>query len=406
MAVEWKKIAFADDLHAAVTIDGTSPLSLDGQAISLKNDAAAAITKVDTGALGIVDTTIPTSLTVAERMPNRNAIINGAMDIWQRGTSFAGAASGSFSADRFHIVQSTSAVVTMSQNTETPSVGFPFRYSLKMDCTTADTDVAAGDSFSLRYNVEGYDFKRFEGETATLSFWAKAVKAGTYCVAFRNSAADKSYVHEYTLAANIWTKVTFTLTFNSGGTFLYTTGIGLRIQWMIMCGSTYQTATTDAWVTGSYLATSNQVNSLDSTSNDFYLTGVQLELGSVATPFEVKPFADELARCQRYYEKSYQVPVVPGTTANYTVFQQAASTSLLPGSTFRVTKRAAPTLTIYSALGTVARVSDGVGSDIGAENILPQHVHDYGYAYIAFPTTGPLTTGSLYFYNWVAVSEL
>ena len=237
--------------------------------------------------------------------PNRNAIINGAMDIWQRGTAtLTNPATNTYFPDRFFAAYALGdGTFDLLQSAETPTATFPFQFSLHHDTTHIETAVAAGENCTIQYRMEGYDFKRFEGQTATLSFWVRATKTGIYCVSFRNGVSDKSYVHEFTVdTTNTWEKKTVTLTFNSGGTFLYTTGVGLRITWVVLAGSTFQIATAnkDTWQAGSYLATDAQVNGMDNVANNFFLTGVQMELGSVATPFEFRPFAQELALCRRY----------------------------------------------------------------------------------------------------------
>jgi len=231
----------------------------------------------------------------------RNVIINGDMRIAQRGTSFAAAANDAFIVDRFAIGYSSDAVQTLSQDTDVPS-DEGFKYSIKWDITTADSSIAAGQYSLIVYRIEGYDFARFMGQTAILSFWVKSPKSGIHCVSFRNSNGDKSYIVEYTVdAVNTWEKKTITVTFSdSAGTWLYTNGRGLQIAWILAAGSDWQT-TADTWVSTQELSTSNQVNCLDSTDNNFYLTGVQFELGSVATSFEYRPYQQELALCQRYY---------------------------------------------------------------------------------------------------------
>lgn len=240
--------------------------------------------------------------TIVNNLPNRNIIINGGMDVWQRGTSFTAPINQTYSADRWHVNHSMSdGVINVLQDTLTPVVDFPFQYAVKVDCTHIETAVASTEYLSVRYKMEGYDYARIKGQTCTLSFWVKAVKTGIYCVAFRNSVNDRSYVTEYTInSASTWEKKTVTLIFNSDGTWLTTTGIGVSIAFVVMCGTNRHTATTGEWVGGNYVATSNQVNGLDNTDNNFWLTGVQLEVGSVATPFEVKPYATELLACQRY----------------------------------------------------------------------------------------------------------
>jgi hypothetical protein len=237
--------------------------------------------------------------------PRRNAIINGNMSVWQRGTAtLTNPGSGTYFPDRFRVTHILGdGTYNAICEAVTPSAGFPFTSALKIDCTHVETAVAAGEFMFISQLIEGYNFIPFEGNTATLSFWVKATKTGIYSVSFNNSAADKAYIAEYTInTTNTWEKKTVTLTFNSGGTFLYTNGIGLKIYWAVFCGSTYQT-TKDTWASGAYYASTNQVNGFDSTDNNFSLTGVQLELGSTATNFEPRPFKEELALCQRYYEK-------------------------------------------------------------------------------------------------------
>jgi hypothetical protein len=247
-------------------------------------------------------------------LKNKNAIINGDFNVWQRGTTtLTNPASTTYFPDRFRCQHSLGdGTYDLIQSAETITAGFPFPYSLQLDCTHIETAVAAGEYASLRYSMEGYDFQKFEGETATLSFWVKAVKTGIYCVQFMNYAGDKSYVHEFTInSASTWEKKTVTLTFDSGGTFAYNNSLGLYISWSIMCGATKQIATAnkDTWQDGNYWATDAQVNGLDSTDNNFWLTGVQLELGSVATDFEYEDFGTTLRKCQRYYYR-----LTPGIT--------------------------------------------------------------------------------------------
>jgi len=283
--------------------------------------------------------------------PRRNAIINGNMSVWQRGTTtLTNPASATYFPDRFQLVHGLGdGTYNAICEAVTPVACFPFTSALKIDCTHIETAVAAGEYMFISYKVEGYDFVPFEGRTATLSFWVKATKVGTYCVCFRNNALDKSYVAEYTVnVTNTWEKKTVTLTFNSGGTFLYTNGIGLQISWAVLCGSTYQT-TKDTWASGNYLATSNQVNGFDSTDNNFSLTGVQLELGSVATEFETRPYAEELALCQRYYQKSYNIDVAPGT-ATYVgeVYDISTGPYLCTDRPLKCSMRYAPTVVLYN----------------------------------------------------------
>jgi hypothetical protein len=172
--------------------------------------------------------------------------------------------------------------------------------------SVADPIIDPGQFVILGTQIEGYDLLPFYGRVCTLSFWAYSIKAGTYCISLRNNptAPDRSYILEYTLPSNIWTYVTKTFTMNDGasGTWQKTNGGGLQIWFMLANGAQYQ-GPPNQWLTGNFLTTVNQCNFVDSATNSFFITGIQLELGSVATPFEVLPFAEELAICQRYYEK-------------------------------------------------------------------------------------------------------
>ena len=277
----------------------------------------------------------------------RNVIINGNFDIWQRGTSFAAAATGQHSADRFEYVKSGAMVHTLSQGASVPTYaesGVKSNYNMYADVTTVDSSIAAGDYARFQYKVEGHDYARIAGGNAVLTFWVSATKTGTHCVAFRNSGNDRSYVVEYTVdVADTWEKKTITVPLTeTAGTWDYTTGIGLNISWSLAAGSTYQT-TADAWQTGNYVATSNQVNACDNTLNNFRIAQVQLEKGDNATPFEYESYADTFNKCLRYYE----ILGANGYSAAYHRFSAGfcVSTVLSRTSIFFTEKRDTPTLT-------------------------------------------------------------
>lgn len=231
----------------------------------------------------------------------KNTIINGDFQVWQRGTSFAAIATGAYSADRWKWVNTSAGVVTIAQSTDTPNTSS--LWSLQVDVTTADASLAAGDVAYVQYSAEGYDVRRYIGNTFALSFYVKSPKAGIHCVSFRNSVNDRSQVLEYTVnAPNTWEKKTVTVDGGliTTGTWAWTNGLGLSVNFALASGTTFQT-TPNAWQTGNFLATANQVNCMDSTANNFFLSQVQLELGEDATEFERRPIALELELCQRYF---------------------------------------------------------------------------------------------------------
>jgi len=257
-----------------------------------------ALTKVGAGVLNIDDL-----------YGFRNRIINGDMRIDQRN---AGASSGNISAgtttytlDRWSFFSgNTSAVATIQQDSSAPA---DFTNSLKISVATADSSVAAEDRARLVQRIEGYNFADLNygsanAKTLTLSFWVKSNVTGTFSVVFYNGANNRSFLKNYTIdVADTWEQKTITINGDTTGTWLTTNGIGLNLAFNLMSGTNHEN-TENVWqaVPAPY-GTSSQANLFSSTSNTFYITGVQLEVGTVATPFERRPFGTELALCQRYY---------------------------------------------------------------------------------------------------------
>jgi len=261
---------------------------------------------------------------------NRNLIINGAMQVWQRATSAVAAANGYNTVDRWKHFKSGAGAFTTERSTDHPT---GTGYSLKCQVTTADTSIAATDYAFTETNLEGQNLQQLQYGTSTakdvtVSFWVKSNKTGIYCLSLYKAAGSGTaymYRKEYTIdAANTWEKKVVTISPTAGSTALITASagaipnsnaMGLQIVFGFTWGSNFH-GTDDTWQTGSGYGTSNQVNWLDSTSNNFYLTEVQLEVGDTATDFEHRNFGDELARCQRYYQ----------------FYGKAASTVLVGGS--------------------------------------------------------------------------
>ena len=234
----------------------------------------------------------------------RNMVINGAMQISQRGTSFT--VSDAFTLDRYKFKINGAGACTITQDSTTPD---DFSYSYKVDVTTADTSVAATDHGIIMHVVEGYDFAPANfgssaAKTCTLSFYVRSNKTGTYGVAFQNAGQNRSCIQEYTInSADTWERKSITIPADTGGSWNTTNGVGLKITWGLMGGSTYATSTLGSYNGSNVFLTSNQVNLFDSTSNEWYMTGAQVEIGSQATSFEHRSLNDELALCQRYFQK-------------------------------------------------------------------------------------------------------
>lgn len=240
--------------------------------------------------------------TVANKS-GKNLIINGAMQVAQRGTTFA-ALSG-YGLDRFSAAGSNDGAVTVTQDTTVPS-DQGFKYSMKFDVTTADTSLAAAQYYQFFQKIEGQNISQLKlgtsnAKTFTLSFWCRSSKAGVYNVVFTNGAVDRFNPNDFTInSADTWEKKTITVSGDQTGTWLTTNGIGMYVIWNLALGSNYDDGTNGTWGSADY-GSGNNVNFLDSTSNDFYITGVQLEVGDTATPFEHKFYADYEWDCQRYY---------------------------------------------------------------------------------------------------------
>ena len=314
-------------------------------------------------------------------------IINGAFQVWQRGTSFPAVVSGTYTADRFGYGAIGAMIHTISRSTDVPTVAQAdvlAPYSYLVDCTTVDSSIAAGDFTYIYHVIEGYNFLGLAQRAITLSFWVKATKTGVYCVSLRNSGADRSYIAEYTVSVtNTWEFKTVTITASpTAGTWNYTTGAGLLIGWALAAGSTFHT-TAGAWQTGSFLSTANQVNACDSTSNDFRLALVKVEPGSADTPFVMPDFQQELARCQRYYHKSYDLADAPGTVTNNGVIAYVSGSSTFgeygPNVTYPTRMRAIPTATVYSpnsgTSGKKYNASDTVDENMTGYNVAGEQGH-------------------------------
>jgi len=246
--------------------------------------------------------------------PRDNLIINPNFTIWQRGTSFAAISSGDYHADRFSWGKSGAGVVTISRNTSTRN-GLA-EFSLKVDVTTADTSIAAGDNYIVRQIIEGFStiplgFGSSDAKKITLSFDVKSPKTGIHCISFRNGAANRSYIAEYTIdSADTWERKSVTLTGDTTGTWLKDTGKGLTIAWALAAGSTFHASAKDTWEAGSFISTSSQVNVMDNAANNFFLSEIKLEIGSTTTTLINRPHGQELKLCQRYFANAGGTQIV------------------------------------------------------------------------------------------------
>lgn len=321
-----------------------------------------------------------TGLNTGAPLPaSENAIIGGdfSTNPWQRGTSFAVVATPTYTADRWSWRYSGAGLVTISKSADAPTVaqaGKLITDCMLIDCTTVDAAIAPGDIYSITQFVEGYNFRPLAQRSMALQFWHKHTRTGIYSVSLRNSASDRSYVAEYTQAlVDTWELATIIISASpSAGTWDYTNGIGVSLDFCVAGGTTFQTLPT-SWTAGNFLCSPNQVNGLDNVANNFRIAGVDLRPGSAVLPVVPRSIQQELALCQRYYNKTFNIGTAPVqnaglNTGEYIVAPFAAGAATMRnGYKFPVPMRAAPTLTFFNPEVANAQFRDqSAGADCSA----------------------------------------
>ena len=296
-----------------IRIDGTLDLLDDDGSASIRFQAPSTVTSTTTFTLpdgdGDSGQTLVTngSGTLAWAAPygNRNLVINGAMQVAQRGTSVTGVTSGAYrTCDRFMFSPFAAGTWTVTQSTDAPD---GFSNSFRIDCTTADASLGASDFVIFETKLEAQNLQHLmygssSAKSVTASFYVKSNKTGTYVLELRQPDSGRLYNKTYTIdAANTWEYKTLTFPGDVSGTINNDNGEGLNMNFWVAAGSTYSSGSIGtSWHTTNANRAAGVVNLADSTANDWAITGVQLEVGA-ATPFEHRSYADELARCQRYY---------------------------------------------------------------------------------------------------------
>jgi hypothetical protein len=228
----------------------------------------------------------------------KNIIINGDMSIAQRGTSFSSISSGNsnYPVDRFRMNMSTAGTWTISQDTTVPT-GQGFAKSFKMDCTTANGSLSAGSFILIQQLIEGQNLQYLKKGTAnaeslTVSFWVYATKTGTNICELYDQDNTRHIAKSYTISlSNTWEKKTITFAGDTSGAFNNDNGASLELNFWLAAGTTYSSGTlATSWASNTDANRAvGQVNHADSTSNDFLITGVQLEAGTTASDFEFLP---------------------------------------------------------------------------------------------------------------------
>lgn len=277
-------------------------------------------------------------------LSNRNLIINGAMQIAQRGDDFQPPASGNYTLDRFQAYMSSADAYDVQKVTDVPS-GQGFKCSLKVTSNAA-TSVAAGGYYYLGQRIEGNNWVQMGygasgAKTCTVSFWVKSSLTGTHSGILKNSAQDRSLAFEYTISsANTWEYKQITIAGDTSGTWLTGSGTGVWVYFSMGVGTTFGTGTANTWQATNLVGTTGSVDVVATSGATWFITGLQLEIGEKATQFEHRSYGDELAKCQRYYYRHAQEGSFP-SVGNMAYYQ---ASRVFGAIHFPVTMRTNPTL--------------------------------------------------------------
>jgi hypothetical protein len=307
----------------------------------------------------------------------KNRIINGDMRIDQRnaGASVTPSSGNTYLVDRWLLTTNQSSKLTIQQNYG--SVTPPTGYTNYLGCvSTSAYSSGAGDQFSLQQRIEGLNIADLgwgtaNAKTITLSFLVYSSLTGTFGGAIINNSANRSYPFTYTISsANTWTQISVTIAGDTSGTWLTTNGIGAYICWDLGSGTTYQ-GTANAWGSAFYFAPTGRTSVVGTNGATFYITGVQLEIGTSATPFERRLYNQELAACQRYFAKD-----MPGNNyASFAMGSLYSSTTAQIVYPHKVTMRTQPTVavnlvTVQAATTTTNNISSVAGAYYGYDSTL------------------------------------
>ena len=300
-----------------------------------------------TPAISIDNSSGTCTANITNNLSNRNIIINGAMQINQRG-NLTGQTSSVYSLDRFRVSMGTAGTWSLSQSTDTPD---GFGSSMKLDCTTANGSLSAGSYMILQQKIEGQNVQGFAKGTSAakqfaVSFYIKSNVSGTYVAEIQDNDNDRIASKTFTVSNGNWNRYSLIFPADTTGAFDNDNDQSMDIKIWFVGGTTYSSGTlnTSSWATKSNpnRVSSSNVNLASSTSNELYITGVQLEVGSVNTEYEMKSIGQELTSCQRYYQR-----IATGTgqalSENATMYNSDSIFFSIPLPT---TMRIAPTLDV------------------------------------------------------------
>lgn len=345
----------------------------------------------------------------------KNRIINGDMRIDQRNAGASITPSvlyNTYTVDRWKTSYSVASKFSVQQNANSVTPPAGFKNYLGATSTSAYT-VGAGETFAIQQTIEGYNIADLgwgsvNAKTITFSFWVRSSLTGLFGGTLRNGDGDRSYVFSYTISsANTWEQKIITIVGSTSGTWYTDNNSGVTIDFGLGAGSSAST-TAGAWIAGNYRNVTGATSVVGTSGATFYLTGVQLEVGSSATPFETRAYGTELALCQRYFEKSFK-PSTPCAdnsgeySFRYTHVQSGYGT-FVPVR-FSVTKRADPTVIIYNPAATGAGKPIDSATSNTFTNVFIQSPHPSGFAGHWYSGSAD-GTGNPVAFNFTASAEL
>jgi hypothetical protein len=344
----------------------------------------------------------------------RNRLINGDMQIDQRNAGAQvtiSATAESYTVDRWY-AQGESADGVFKVNRQTSVLPTGFVDAIISTVTTADASIGASQDYGIGQKIEGLNaadlmWGSANAKTVTISFWVRSSTTGTFGGSLRNSARNRSYPFTYAIsAANTWEQKAVTVAGDTSGTWLTTNGIGVDLNFDMGSG-TSQRGTAGAWAGSNYFGASSAVSLISTANAVWYLTGVQFEIGSSSTSYEYRDFGSSLRQCQRYYEKSYDLATVPGTSTStgVTSFMITGAFGGGYGSTrpFKIQKRSTPTTTVYSQTGASGNVRNIVGAaDVAATLPTPSENMTGDVS----KNSGDWAASTPHTFHWTADSEL
>ena len=287
-----------------------------------------------------------------QSMGFKNRIINGAMMIDQRNAGAAVTTANSFPVDRFQYQNDSDATLTLQQSSTAPA---GFSTSLSVTVSTADASVGATQYSIITQRIEGYNTSDFcwgtaSAKTVTLSFWVRSSVTGTFSGVVNNTGSSRSYPFTYTISsANTWEQKSITIAGDTSGTWLSTNGIGLQVRWSFGVGSTYA-GSAGSWSGSTFFGATGGTQLISTAGATFYITGVQLEVGSTATSFDYRPYGTELALCQRYFQVYGSIGST-GTQGDVFIATYRNSSTLFMAVQYEVPMRTTPSFTQISVTG-------------------------------------------------------